>query len=87
MKTIAKLWYGDIEPAARSGVNNAEMRHLERLIQSHLDILEEKINEKELFKKYKDCMDEYTVVLSEQAFCDGFSLAMKIAAESMTQEN
>ena len=38
----------------------------------------------EMLEKYADCIDEYTEVICEQAFFEGFCLGTKIVTESMT---
>lgn len=84
--TIAQLWNGNLEPIRYLGVTNAEMKELEILMQRNLEKLEGNLNEKakELFQKYDDCLNEYILISSEQAFCDGFCLGTKITAEALT---
>ena len=84
-KTIAKIWNGKLDPVRNLGENNPEMKQLGALIQRNLKKLEETLDEhqKELFEKYDACISDYMVVISEQAFCDGFSLGSKIIAEAL----
>ena len=86
-KTIIKLWNGTLDPIRYLGKNNAEMRQLEDLIQRNLNELEENLNknEKKLFEKYYDCINEYIIVISEQAFYDGFCRGTKIVAEALNE--
>lgn len=37
-----------------------------------------------LFEKYVDCYDEYMYRMTAHAFCDGFGLAGKLLAESLS---
>ncbi len=83
--TIAHLWYGNLDPIRVLGKNNSEMKKLEIFIHRHFEKLEEHLDEKEkeLLKKYEECVQEYLLVNGEQAFCDGFSLGAKIAFEAL----
>lgn len=83
MKTIAKLWNGELEPVRYSGMNNREMKRLWGLIQKNFEELEHSIAEKELLKRYDDSINEYIILTAEQAFCDGFSLGAKIVSEAI----
>ena len=84
-KTIAELWSGNLDPIRYLGKNNPEVKHLEDLMQRNLDRLEENMNEKakDIMERYNDCLSEYLTLNTEQAFCDGFCLGMKIAVEAM----
>ncbi len=87
--TILQLWNGSLAPIRHLGQNNSEMKQLERLIQRNLDSLEESIGEKSkaLLEKYSNCLNEYLIVMSGQAFCDGFCLGAKIAAEALLESD
>lgn len=85
MKTIAKLWNGNIEPVRFSGINNSEMKKLRGLIQSNYEKLEESVADKSILEKYNDSTAEYVIMTAEQAFSDGFCLGTKITAEAMTK--
>lgn len=83
--TIAQLYRGQLEPKSVLGNGNVEMRRAEILIENNLNRLKENLNEetKEILEKYNQCMDEYIVLISEQAFCDGFCLGTRISAEAI----
>lgn len=83
MKTIAKLWNGEIEPVRYSGVNNREMKQLWNLVQKNFEKLEQSVEEKDLLKKYDACINEYIILTAEQAFCDGFCFGTKLTAEAI----
>ena len=55
------------------------------LINQNLDKLEKVLDKKskEVFTSYRDCMEEYAYLYGEQAFCDGFCLGVKLAAEAL----
>lgn len=83
-KTIAQLWYGNLEPIVDSGVSNPKIKHsLKSMISNHEKIRAE-LNEKqkELLENYEECNNKYLNLTNEQAFCDGFCLGMRIAAEA-----
>lgn len=83
--TIAQLWNGNLEPVNYLGRNNPEMKKLESLIQRNFEKLEVNLDEKEkkVFERFNESMNEYVLVCSEQAFCDGFCLGAKIVAEAL----
>lgn len=84
-KTIAQLWNGNLDPIRYLGKNNPEIKQLEKLMQYNLEKLEESLNEKEkeILEKYNDCINEYILAISEQAFCDGYCLGSKMAVEAL----
>ena len=84
--TISKIWNGTIHPIEHLGKYNKEISVLEKLIDINNETLEKQLDKKriEFFKKYKDCVEEYTFLSCEQAFCDGFCIATKIMAEALS---
>lgn len=82
---IAQLYRGQLEPKSILGNGNVEMRRTELLIENNYKRLKEKINEdeREILEKYKYCVDEYLVLITEQAFCDGFCVGARILAEAI----
>lgn len=82
---IAELWRGSLNPVCGLGKNKAEMKHLEQLMRCHLGKLDKALDEdvKGVLERYNDCINEYIVMLSEQSFCDGYSLGSKITAEAL----
>jgi len=86
--TIARLWYGDGNPARRAGQNSAEIKELEALIQRNHEKLHGSLHEQQraILEAYHDCMDEYVCITTEQAFCDGFCLGAKLTAEALTAD-
>lgn len=83
--TIAQLYRGQLEPKNILGNGNVEMRRIEILIENNYKKLKENLNEetKVILEKYSQCIDEYIVLISEQAFCDGFCLGTRISAEAV----
>ncbi len=44
-----------------------------------------KTDQIELLQACRDCVDEYVLLIAEQAFCDGFSLGATLIAEALTK--
>ncbi len=83
--TIARLYRGQLEPKSVLGNGNVEMRRSEILIEKNFYKLKENLNEdmKAILEKYSQCIDEYIVLISEQAFYDGFCLGTRILSEAI----
>lgn len=83
--TIEQLYRGQIDPKSVLGNGNVEMRRTEMLIEKNFYKLKENLNEdtKVILEKYSQCIDEYIVLISEQAFCDGFCLGTRILSEAV----
>lgn len=83
--TITQLYMGQLEPKNVLGNGNVEMRRTEILIENNYNKLKEGLDEemRAIFGKYSQCMDEYIVLISEQAFYDGFCLGMRILSEAI----
>lgn len=83
--TIARLYRGQLEPKSVLGNGNVEMRNIEILIENNYKKLEDNLNEdtKIMLEKYSQCIDEYIVLISEQAFSDGFCLGTRILSEAI----
>lgn len=83
--TISQLYRGQLEPKSVLGNGNVEMRRTEILIENNFNKLKENLNQetKTILEKYNECMKEYIVLISEQAFCDGFCLGTRISAEAI----
>ncbi len=83
--TIARLYRGQLEPKSVLGTGNSEMRRIEILIGNNYNKLKENLNEetKVILEKYSQCIDEYIVLITEQAFCDGFCLGTRILSEAV----
>ena len=84
-QTIVDLWNGNIAPCEHCGAHDAEANELIDLMERNRLDLNQGLTEaqKESFQKYIDCFDEYLLRMLELAFCDGFCLGGKLAAESL----
>lgn len=85
---IKELWIGGLIPAERSGVGDQRIKELIRFIEAQQTALEEKmeLQHRGLLMLYRERFDEYVCQCSEEAFCDGFSLGLRLAAEAFTGE-
>ncbi len=84
-KTIATLGNGNIDPIRYLGENNYEIKRLEKLKERNSEKLEKILDEPpaQIFEAYTDCINEYTSLIAEEAFCDGFCLGTKITAKAL----
>ena len=84
-KTIAELYNGNIQPIRNLGKSNDEIKHLEVLIEKTHEDLENELNDKQksFFQRYEGNINEYMCLLSEEAFCDGFCVGVKIITEAL----
>lgn len=85
-KVIDMLYEGQLEPVRSIGKNNVEMRRMEYLIDRNKSKLKEALdnNERETLEKYSECINEYIVLITEQAFNDGFCLGARILSEAVS---
>lgn len=84
-KTIKELWKGNIEPLVYSGVNNSEITNAFKITHCNYEKLEKSINDdlKKILNDYEESNNKCLDLTNEQAFCDGFCLGVKIAAEAL----
>lgn len=83
--TIKQLYMGQLEPKNILGNGNVEMRRIEILIENNYNRLKNNLDEETMtiLEKYSQSIDEYIVLISEQAFYDGFCLGMRILSEAI----
>lgn len=86
LSTISELWSGIIEPGRPQQIIETKIKHALFLTEKQSEAHRESLNEaqRDSFDKYCDYKEEYSIMLSEQAFCDGFSLGLRLAAEAFT---
>lgn len=82
MSILQELWYGNINPSEDKEVSDEEKK-LVKLMAWHQEYLTSKLKDNELdeFKKYVECVDEYTSLVECQAFGIGFKLAVRLLNE------
>lgn len=83
---ISNLWYGRYAPYAYRG-GHSQIDELISLMQRHNTSLlgELASTQKATYEKYCECAEEYTQLLSELAFHDGFCLASRLLAEAFVE--
>ena len=84
---IAHLWRGDIGSMQDPDCTSAEIKKLEELIRRNQIKLEDNLPEekKHIAHKLYDCFDEHLALYTEQAFCNGFSLGLRICAQALLE--
>lgn len=82
MSILQELWYGNINPSEDKEVLYDE-KELVELMARNQEYLTSKHKDNELdeFKKYVECVDEYTSLVECQAFEIGFKLAVRLLTE------
>lgn len=82
MSILQELWYGNINPIEDRDISDEEKKLVE-LMARHQEYLISILKDKELdvFKKYVECVDEYTSLIECQAFEIGFKLAVRLLNE------
>lgn len=85
-RTIEDLWSGNLAPCEHCGTHDPEINALFVLLQRNKDALSKDLSvpQQEILSKYIDCWDEYLSLMSEHAFCEGFSLASRLLTESLS---
>ncbi len=82
MSMLEELWYGNINPSEDKEISDEEKKLVE-LMARHQEYLTSKLKDKEIdaFKKYVECVDEYTSLVQSHAFEIGFKLAVRLLTE------
>ena len=85
MTTLEDLYYGNISPYERYIKRGSRVDQLIKLICKNEESLTATLTEKqkETFEKFKDCQNELSGVTEQDAFRDGFILAVRIMVEVM----
>ena len=85
--SIAQLWNGGIAPADGLGKNNYEIEQLTELIDHILEGFENSLTKEQekQFEKLVNNVNEYISMITEEAFCDGFSVGTKLLADAMSR--
>lgn len=82
---LVDLWHGEVHPSERSGADDPEIKNLVRLIEENRIRLGKALDAsgKERLCAFSDCYSEYTDLVAEHAFCDGFRLACRILTAAL----
>lgn len=84
-QTIIELWRGNIAPYEHCGSRDEEATQLLELMEQNREVLCKGLTaaQAEIFHRYISCADDYLLRMTEIAFCDGFCLGGKLAAEAL----
>ena len=84
--TLTDLWYGNLKPNHHGHIHAAEIRQLTEYLYRHHQALAEKLDDagKESLQKLVQCYDDILTDECENAFVQGFSLAVRLLAEAQT---
>ncbi len=82
---ITELFYRNVKLAQQVENENTDVRNTELLMQRNFENLAESVNATQLQRldAYKDCAEEYALLLAEQSFYDGFCMGTKMIAEAL----
>lgn len=88
-QTISELWNGNLTPSEHFRDHDPELQHLEHLLAQHQSELNAILPApaQDTFSFYHKCVTDYTTLLTERAFCDGFSLGLKLLSEAFFSQN
>ena len=87
-KLLEELWYGNISPFDSVLQDNAQMKELLNLTVRNSEKLRATLTQeqKEMFEKYEDCINEMTSLCEKEIFVYGFRLGAKIATEVLCEK-
>ena len=83
MKILEDLWYGNIDPHERSIKKDSKIERALTLVVKNDNTMQAMLSDvqKEQYKKLNDSQNELTDLLEQEAFAEGFCLAVKIMIE------
>ncbi len=88
-RMLEKLWYGNIDPIARSFKRDSEFGEAAKMLckneEKLIDLLADK--EKEIFEKYQDASKDMTRISECETFISGFRLGARIMLEALTEND
>ncbi len=82
-KTLIDLWYGNLTPNTSNNIHASEITRLTDYVERHQQELKNKLdtNGVKNLEKLQQCYDELLLSECENAFVQGFSLAVKLLSE------
>lgn len=85
MRILEEFWYGNIEPMEYGLFSNGEYKELLRLITKNEEKLQATFSneQKELFSKYIDCVQEFQAISECLLFQNSFRLGARMMLEVM----
>ena len=87
MRILEEFWYGNIEPMAYGSFSNGKHKELLRLITKNEEKLQATFSDeqKELFFKYTDCVQEFQTISECLLFQNSFRLGARMMLEVMEE--
>ena len=85
LNILTQMLNGQVKPLEEIGKDCREIDEVSGFAERNYDTLYKTLNDeqKEIFKKYSDCVEEYYTLLIDEAFSVGFSLSTRILTESL----
>ena len=83
-RTIAPLWNGDLIPGQ---YEEKEIQRAKELTERNRRALRQKLSaaQMEHLGRYEESFAEYHSLFAQAAFCEGFSLGLRMATEAMEE--
>ena len=87
MRILEECWYGNIEPMEYGSFSNEEYKELLRLITKNEEKLQATFSDeqKELFSRYTDCVQEFQTISESLLFQNSFRLGARMILEIMEE--
>ncbi|MCI7147067.1 MAG: hypothetical protein MSA45_02895 [Firmicutes bacterium] len=87
MRILEELWYGNVEPMEYSSFSNEKYKELLRLITKNEEKLQATFSDeqKELFSRYTDCVQEFQTISECLLFQNSFRLGARMMLEVMEE--
>ena len=88
MTLLEDLWYGNIRPIENFIEGNMEYKDLLRLVSKNREVFESELSPKQLdlLEKFNLSVNEMNAISETSAFQYGFSLGVRLMAESIAVE-
>ena len=87
MRILEELWYGNVEPMEYGSFSNEEYKELLLLITKNEEKLQATFSneQKELFSRYTDCVQEFQTISECLLFQNSFRLGARMILEIMEE--
>lgn len=87
MRILEEFWYGNIEPEEYGSFSCEEYKELRRLITKNEEKLQATFTDeqKELFSRYTDCVQEFQTISECLLFQNRFRLGARMMLEVMEE--
>ena len=87
MRILEELWYGNVEPMEYGSFSNEKYKELRRLITKNEEKLQATFSDeqKELFSRYTDCVQEFQTISECLLFQNSFRLGARMMLEVMEE--